>query len=152
MKSEGKNTLSNGNIPRGRRENGERNKRTRLMEIIGKENYIAICKMHVETALYCDDQKLRASAQAFLIERIEPKPSPVPHQTYIKIPLLSMRSIENIKQNEDTVLKNMGDGFISMEEGKELFSMIEQARKTYETTEIARMLDEIDQRMKESGI
>ena len=65
MKSEEKKTLSNGNIPRGKREVGERNKRTRLMEIIGEENYNAICKMHMETALYCEDQKLKQAHKHF---------------------------------------------------------------------------------------
>ena len=152
MKSEEKKTLSNGNIPRGKREVGERNKRTRLMEIIGEENYNAICKMHMETALYCEDQKLRASAQAFLIERMEPKPSPIPHKTYINLPLLAMDSMDNIKENEKRLLKHVCGGDISLEEGEKLFSMTEQARKTYETTEIAKMLSEMDDRMKENGI
>lgn len=155
MKSTREVILNNGNKgkePRKGREIGERNKRTKLMEIIGEENYKSICKMHMETALYSEDEKLRASAQAFFIDRAEPKLSPLPHKTYINLPLLVMDSMDNIKENEKKILKHVSEGDISIEEGEKLFSMTEQARKTYETTEIARMLSEMDDRMKENGI
>lgn len=149
MKSEGKNTLCNGNIPRGMREKGESNKRTRLMKIIGQENYEQICRMQVETAIYSENEEQRGNAQRFLMSSMEPK---AVQETYINIPLLPMRTLESIKQNEDTVLKEMCEEFISMEVGERLFCMIEQARKTWEATEMAAKLNEIDNRMKESGI
>ena len=150
MKSAKTITLNNGNKRHTGRQ-GE-NKLKKAIDLIGEENLRTIVEMHLQTALNDEDSKLRASCQAFLIDRFVPKTANISHQSYLKIPLLPMGSIENIKQNEDIVLKNMCEGSISLEVGKELFSMIEQGRKTYETTEMARMLMDMDQRMKEQGI
>ena len=157
MKFEGKNTLCNGNIPRGRREKGELNKRTRLMKIIGQENYEQVCKKQVDIALYSENPDQAATAQRFIMSLSEPKPSPIPHETYVEhIPLLPMRTIENIRHNSDLVLGDVCNGNMPLEVGERLFNLIEQARKNWEATEMKRMLDETNQRItkmeKERGI
>lgn len=152
MNSPRKSTLKNGNRIEPREGRQEGNKLKKAIDLIGEERLRSLIEMHLDTAFNHEDEKLKASAQAFLIDRFVPKKANIPHQTYLKISLLPIDSIQNLKKNVDTILKNMGDGCISMEEGKELFSMIEQARKTYETNEMAIKMFEIDQRMKEKGL
>jgi hypothetical protein len=153
MKFGEQNILRNGNVGKPGRSNGQSNKRTRLMKIIGEENYEQLCKKQVDVALYCEDLDQAASAQRFIMNLVEPKPAPIPHETYVgDIALSPMRTIENIKNNEDLILKKICDGDISLDVGERFCALIEQARKTYEVTEIARILTEMDQRMKENGI
>lgn len=152
MNSERKNILKSGATPRGRREKGELNKRTRLMKIIGQENYEQICRKHVETALYSENEDQRSNAQRFIMSLGEPKPAPIPHETYVKFPLFPMNSIEDIRENEKVIMKEVSEGELSMEQGERLMSMTEKLRKTYEATEIEKMVFEMDARMKEKGI
>lgn len=152
MTNTGKTTLRNGNIRAAGRPKDAVNKYRKEMLRIGEENCLSLYQTYLEMATNDPDKETRRKCHEFLLDKVMPKPAPLPHRTYIEIPLLSMDSIEDIKENEKILLKYVCNGDISLEEGKELFSMTEQARKTYETTEIAKMLSEIDDRMKENGI
>lgn len=136
------NILKNGNIGCV----GKRgiNKLTKAQQLIGEENLKAIVEDEVKAALYDDDKNIRSASRKFLMGKFYPNPPP--EQTYIKdINLLPMRTMENIKHNEDIVLKKMCEGDISMEIGERLFSLIEQARKTWECTEAVRLHEEMKQ-------
>lgn len=151
MKSTREVILNNGNKgkePRPGRKRGEYNKRTRLIKIIGQENYDEICRKQADAALYSENDEQRLSCQRFIMSLGEPKPAPIPHETYVEdIPLLPMASVENIKNNSDLILNKICKGDISMEIGERFFNLIEQARKNWEATEMKRMLDETNQRI-----
>ena len=83
------------------------------MKIIGQENYEQICKKHTETALYSDDEDQRSSAQRFIISLVEPKPAPLPQETYVEnIVLEPMQTIGAIKNNYDLILNRICEGEI----------------------------------------
>ncbi len=150
MNSSEGNTLKGGNKGRVGRQEG--NKLKKAIELIGEDNLRTLVEMHLETALKHHDVKVRTSCQEFLVDRFVPKAAPIPHQIYLNIELVPMDSIERIKENEDRILNHVCNGKLSLQEGERLFSMTEQSRKTYEATEMAKMLIEMDQRMKENGI
>lgn len=143
-------TLNNGNpIIKPRNGRDEVNNYRKEMLRIGEERCLSLYNMQVEMAEKALDENNRRSAQQFLLDKVLPKALP---GRYIKITLSPINSMENIKENEDIILKNVCEGAISLEEGEKLYAMTEQSRKTYEATEIAKMLEEMDKRMKEQGI
>jgi polyhydroxyalkanoate synthesis regulator phasin len=148
--SSGKSTLNNGNpILAGRQEvNKIRKEISRLQE----ENWISLYQMQCDIAHNGEKIEQRISCQQFLLDKILPKATPIPASRYVKIEIIPMNSMEDIRTNEKTIMEYVSKGEISLEEGKDLFSMTEQSRKTYEATEIAKMLIDMDQRMKEKGI
>lgn len=143
MKSPDKNTLKHGNIRQSGRH--EKNKLTRGKDLIGEDNLISLLNDQLETALHDEDKNIRKSAREFLIDRFVPKK---PYQTYVdKTDMLPMTSVENIKHNSDLVLSKVCNSSMSLEVGERLSSLIEQARKNWEATEMKRMLDETNQRI-----
>lgn len=149
MISEGKNTLKNGTIPRARRERDEVNKYRKEMLRIGEENCLSLYQMQLDMAENSVDEDNRRSSQQFLLDKVLPKALP---GRYIKIIIPPMHTMEDIKENERVIMQYVCDGSISLEEGEKLFAMTEQSRKTYEATEMAKMIADMDQRMKEQGI
>lgn len=123
---EEKNTLSNGNIPRTKREKGERN---RWMEVIGQEKYPAIFKQLLDTAMNHPNKELRSIGKKFLLAIVEHNPNKKNH--YIKLQLPPMNTMEDIKENEKMIMDNILDANISLEEGNKIFSMIDQYRENY---------------------
>jgi hypothetical protein len=150
MNSSVGNILNGGTIGRVGRQEG--NKLKKGIDLIGEDNLRTLVEMHLNTALTHACIKVRTGCQEFLLDRFVPKPAPIPHQTYVNIELVPMESLERIKENEDRIVNHVCNGKLSLQEGERLMSMTEQTRKTYEATEMARMIQEMDQRMKESGI
>lgn len=150
MISARKSTLKNGNpIMKPRNGRDEVNNYRKEMLRIGEERCLSLYNMQLEMAEHALDESNRRSAQQFLLDKVLPKALP---GRYIKITLGPMNSIEDIKENEKMIMQHVCEGAISLEEGEKLYAMTEQARKTYEATEIAIMLDEMDKRMKDNGI
>lgn len=130
----------------------EVNKYRKEMLRIGEENCLSLYNLQLDMAKNSNDEDVRKSCQQFLLDKVVPKATPAPPARYIKLTLPPMNSIEDIKENEKIIIQHVCDSSISLEEGEKLFAMTEQTRKTYEATEIAKMLIDMDQRMKEKGI
>lgn len=127
----------------------EVNKYRKEMLRIGEENCLSLYMMQLNMAENSNDEDNRRSAQQYLLDKVLPKALP---GRYVKLMLPPMNSMEDIKENEKLIMQYICEGAISLEEAEKLFAMTEQSRKTYEATEIAKMLIDMDQRMKEKGI
>lgn len=150
MKSSDGNSLKYGNIGRVGRQEGNKMKKAR--EIVGEENIITLFNMQLDLAMNSPNEDTRAKCGQFLLNKTNSNPAqlaPLPNRTYIEIPLLPMGTIENIRENEDTICKHIANGSLSLEEGKELFSITEQARKSWECTEGVRLREEMQQMLEE---
>ena len=142
-------TLNNGNpIRQGTgRPKDSVNKYRKEMLRIGEENCLSLYKTYLEMATSDPDKEIRRKCHEFLLEKVMPR---LPYKTYVDIPLLSMGTIENIKENEDTICKHISNGSLSLEEGKELFAITDQARKSWECTEGVRLHDEMQKMWEEA--
>lgn len=131
------------------RPKGSLNECTRRLMRIREENIVGIYQDYIEMARNHPNEDVRLDCSKFLVDRQVPKVSPVPHRTYIDLPLLPMDTMENIKKNESIILENISKGSISLEEGKELFDITEQGRKSWECTEGIKIHSEIKQMWEE---
>lgn len=142
-------TSSRGNITKGRDEVAKYRKEMILM---GEQNSVSLYQLQLDMANSSPDENNRRSAQQFLLDKILPKATPLPSASYVKFDLIPMNSIADIKLNEVKLLEIIANGEVSLEQGQKFFSMTEQARKTFEATDIIKLIGDIDVRLKENGM
>lgn len=147
MKSSGRSTLKNGNpISPGR---NEVNKFRKHLQRIGEENCLSLYELHIDIAKNADKIENRISSQQFLLDKVLPKALPARH---VEIPLPSMMTLEGIVESEEIIMQQIAEGKMSLEEGEKLFSMTAERKKTYELSELNKMMQDIDMRLKDNGM
>jgi hypothetical protein len=152
MKSSGGNSLKEDNIGRVGRQ--ECNKMKKAIELIGEENIKSLYAMQLDLALHHPDPDVRVKCAQFLLDKVTPRAiatPKLPEGRYVNIPLIPMDTMADIKENGKIIAKYICEGSISLEEGEKLLDLTEQARRLYETNEVAKMVNDIDRRLKEEG-
>lgn len=149
MKSNGETTFKKGNTSGIGRKNYSQNKALLEIQRIGEENCLSLYDMQMQIAKFGEDEDNRIQAQQFLLNKVLPNAK---GGRFIKVELIPMENLSSIKENEILIMKNVCEGNITLEEGEKLFTMTDQCRKTIEATEIAKTIEEMQNRMKEAGI
>jgi hypothetical protein len=149
MKSNGDTTFKTNNTSGLGRKNYSQNKALLEIQRIGEENCLSLYEMQRDIAANSKDEDTRSQAQQFLLNKVLPNAK---GGRFIKVELVPMENLATIKQNEILIMENVCQGNITLEEGEKLFTMTDQCRKTIESSEIAKMVEEMQKRMKEAGL
>lgn len=128
----------------------QKNKRNQVYDIIGDANFISLIEMHLDIALRSTSDEISIGARQFLLDKIVRKLRPEP--SYVKLDLIPVTCIDDIKTNEKIIMESVASGTTSLEDGEKLLAMTEQARKTYEATEVIKLIEDIDTRLKDNGM
>lgn len=156
MKNKRESTLKNGNpiLPSNGRPRDAQNKMKKAIDLIGEENIKSLYEMQLDLALYHHEPDIRVKCSQFLLNKTIPNAiatPKLPEGRFVNIPLIPMDTMEDIKENGKIIAKYICDGSISLDEGEKLLDLTEQARRLYETNEVAKMVNDIDRRLKEEG-
>lgn len=144
MTSTGNSTLNNGNKIQNGRQNGSKNKALLELHRIGEERVRSHYDMLDKLASEGDKD-----VAMFLVNKVLPNSKGA---RAIKIDVGELNTLEDITKNQTIIFKEVADGHITIDEGEKLFSMIDSRQKTIETTTIAEMISDINERMKKAGI
>ena len=143
MKSAEEITLVNGNKRHTGRQCGNKNKM--MMEIIKEERLRDLIEFQIDVAYNSSDPELKDAAQKYLIDKVVPKPKP--DDTYVSFMIKDMLKMEDVQSNEVTILRKVSSGEMALEEAERLFNLTIATRKTFEQTEIARIMNELQDNM-----
>lgn len=143
MSENGATTFKSGSINSAGRPSGSRTKTFLEMQRIGEENCINN---------YMRLQKLADEGDKDILKFLHDKVVPNAKGSRVIIEMKIMSSLLDVNENENRIMQAMGSSTISIEEGEKLFSMTDQCRKTIESSEIAKIVEEMQQKMKEAGI
>lgn len=144
MTSNGNTTFKEGNKSGTGRKYGSQNSTLLEMHRLGEERVMSHYAMLSDLA-----EKGDKDAAMFLVNKVLPNAKGC---RMIKIELPSMENIDKVGEAQDHILKNVGEGLISIEEGEKLFAMAEQRRKVIENKEIIERWNELDSRLTQAGL
>lgn len=143
----------NGRLPNGQfapgngfgRPTALRNRRTLFLEAIDAGEEEAIRQLKTKIA----DGELEAVKM--YMDRVYPKPTSIPYETYITIPIGSIKSMRELQEAGDKIMTKVEDGELSLEIGDKLFTLLERKFKFVEATEVVAQLKEIKDILKAEG-
>ncbi len=147
MINSGSTTFTTGHKKVGGRTPGSRSKISQEVDRIGEENCLLLYQVQLNFAFSGSPEEKMQSSQ-FLLNKIVPNAK----GSRVSLELKMMQSMDDVQENENSILQAVSEGHVTLEEGEKLFSMTDQARKTIEASDIMQRLDEMQQRMKDAGI
>jgi hypothetical protein len=124
------------------RPRGSRNKKTLALYQILDEYLPALMRKGIAMALQGDGSLLR-----MLLDRKLPKACGAP----IKLQRLPSRTIEEISQSHQTVIREVTSGNLTPAQGLQLDSLLETSRKVIETEDVVKRIEALEQKPPETG-
>lgn len=144
MSKNGDGTFQDGHKYATGRHQGSKSKAQLELQRIGEENAYQLLMLEVQKGLEGDSDSRR-----FVIDKIMPNAKGSKH---IKIDLPPITDIDSLGPIQNTIIEKTCDGTISLDEGERLIAITEQRRKVIETSDMMKLMQMIDERMKVAGI
>jgi hypothetical protein len=139
-----KNTLKAGH-KLGRGNKGSKHRFATELERIGEDNCRQLYDLQLEIAQTALEVATRSQAQQFLLNKILPNAK----SKKVNIDLKPMETLQDIADNENIVVKSIGEGDITVEDGDKLFNIIGQCRDTKKSIFLEEEIQEVKRLLQE---
>jgi hypothetical protein len=117
---------------------GSRNKNTLIIEELLNESSESLLQKALSLAQQGNIPMLR-----LLLDRVLPRPKDAP----VSIESLPIRTPEELLQAQESVMKELALGQLSLNQAQQIFSLIEARRRVLETQELEQRLRALEERM-----